>query len=307
MAQPLPMDDLLIVGAGPAGLTAAIYGARFRLRVRVLDGGPGRAALIPCTHNHAGFPDGVSGLELVARMRRQAEQFGAVVQPSRATALHAAGGGFTATGDFGELRARAVLLATGASDVEPRMPHLAAALRVGALRYCPVCDAYEVADRRLAVIGTGDHGLREAAFLRAYTTDVALVAADGPHALSPAQRDRAGRLGIALLDGPARTLALEAGGLAFSAGGARRVFDSVYPALGSDAHSGLATALGAAATGEGCLQVDAHQRTTVAGLYAAGDVIAGLDQISHAMGSAAVAATAIRNDLAQQADILRLD
>ncbi len=74
-------------------------------------------------------------------------------------------------------------------------------------------------------------------------------------------------------------------------------FDTLYPAMGSDVHSSLARDVGAQLTDEGCIRVDAHQRTSVPNLYAAGDVVIGLDQISHAMGEAGVAATAIRNDL----------
>jgi thioredoxin reductase (NADPH) len=76
-------------------------------------------------------------------------------------------------------------------------------------------------------------------------------------------------------------------------------FDSVYPALGSDIHNELAGQIGVALNnGTGCILVDAHQRTSVPGAYAAGDVVIGLDQISHAMGEGGVAATTIRNDLA---------
>jgi thioredoxin reductase (NADPH) len=81
-------------------------------------------------------------------------------------------------------------------------------------------------------------------------------------------------------------------------------FDSVYPALGSDTHVELALQIGAALK-DGVLVVDRHQRSSVPGLYAAGDVVLGLDQISHAMGEGGVAATAIRNDLARERPILR--
>ena len=81
--------------------------------------------------------------------------------------------------------------------------------------------------------------------------------------------------------------------------GGDRAFDSVYPAMGSVIRSELAVELGADATEDGCLAVDEHQRTSLPGLYAAGDVARGLDQISHAMGEAGVAATTIRNDLAR--------
>ena len=71
--------DCLIVGGGPAGLTAAIYLARFHLNTLVVDGGKSRAAWIPCSHNHAGFPDGISGKELLQRMRDQTCKYGAKI------------------------------------------------------------------------------------------------------------------------------------------------------------------------------------------------------------------------------------
>ena len=82
-------------------------------------------------------------------------------------------------------------------------------------------------------------------------------------------------------------------------------FDSVYPALGSDTHTQLADMLGARLNEQGCIGVDAHQRTSVEGVFAAGDVVIGLDQISHAMGEGGVAATTIRNDLAKDKPFLR--
>jgi thioredoxin reductase (NADPH) len=82
-------------------------------------------------------------------------------------------------------------------------------------------------------------------------------------------------------------------------------FDSIYPALGSRIRSDLAVAAGAAATEDGCLEVDDHQRTSIPGLFAAGDVVKGLDQINNAMGQAGVASTTIRNMLSEQRAIWR--
>ncbi|WP_216839293.1 NAD(P)/FAD-dependent oxidoreductase [Caulobacter sp. S45] len=299
--------DCLIIGGGPAGLTAAIYLARFHLRVTVVDAGASRAGLIPCSRNVPGFPDGVSGPELLHRMRRQAEAYGAHIERGRVDRV---GGGeryFTAEYDDAAVAAKTVLLATGVTNRRPEMPaeihH--AALHAGRLRYCPVCDGFEVTDQRVAVIGSGDHGVREAAFLRAYTADVTLIANADRHDLDSVQRQQLESIGVAVVDGPVANFRLTEAGLAFDCAEGSVCFDAVYPALGSDVHSALAAALKADLTAEGCIKVDAHQRTSQPGLFAAGDVVIGLDQISHACGEAGVAATTIRNDLAADRPLLR--
>jgi len=155
------------------------------------------------------------------------------------------------------------------------------------------------------VIGTETHGMKEALFLRGYTRDVTLVSPDGGHRLDEACRDALDDAGIARVDGPCGGWEIEGDRFAFDTADGRMAFDSVYPAMGSDIRSELAVAAGAKATDEGCLEVDEHQRTSIPGLFAAGDVVKGLDQISHAMGEAGVAATAIRNLLAERAPIRR--
>jgi thioredoxin reductase (NADPH) len=304
LCEPL---DCLVVGAGPAGLTAAIYLARFRLRVAIVDAGKSRAALIPRTHNHAGYPGGIPGKELLGLMRRQASDFGATVRSGLIESLERDSDLFMAR--FGEerLRARSILLATGVVNNPPRMApeiHDTALVR-GLLRYCPICDGYEVTDKKIGVIGSRTHGHNEALFLRMYSKDVTLIAPDGGHALSDEERGRLADAGVALFDGPCSPLRIEGNTILVPVPGATLAFETVYPALGSVIRSELAVMLGAEATEEGCLVVDDHQRTSVAGLYAAGDVAKGLDQISHAMGEAGVAATTIRNDLAAKRPLLR--
>lgn len=305
--MPDSVADCLVVGAGPAGLTAAIYLARFRLRVVVIDNGQSRAALIPRTHNHAGFPEGIAGRELLRRMRRQARLYGAEFRDGHISRIDRLDDGFADRSNLLEVRARAVLLATGVSNRRPAMPDSLhdRALAQGRLRYCPVCDGYEVIDQNIAVIGTGTRGLTEAEFLRSYTRSISIIASEGSHFLSDEERRQLDSAGIAVIDGPATDFALTDQGLSFVTARGRLDFAAVYPALGSDVHSDLAAALGAACSGDGCVQVDAHQRTTIPGLYAAGDVVLGLDQISHAMGEAGVAATTIRNDLSCRFRLLR--
>ena len=301
------MDDCIIIGAGPAGLTAAIYLARFHLSTRLFDGGASRAALIPRTHNHAGYPGGIAGTDLLARMLKQAQGFGTVREAASVTAIATDGDDFAVTTDHGSHRARSVLLATGVVNRRPAMPDALhdEALRRGLIRYCPICDGYEVTDKRVGVIGTGDHGMREALFLRGFTRDVTLVAPGAAHDLADDCRVKLDEAGIAHVDGPCGDYAIEGDRFAFDTAAGRMAFDSVYPAMGSDIRSELAVGAGARATDEGCLEVDDHQRTTVPGLFAAGDVVKGLDQISHAMGEAGVAATAIRNLLNERRPLRR--
>ncbi len=111
--------------------------------------------------------------------------------------------------------------------------------------------------------------------------------------------------GIKSVDGPCQAVAAVDKCITVATPYGEHVFDSVYPALGSDTHTELAQQVGAALTEDGTLPVDDHQRTSVPGFYAAGDVVKGLDQISHAMGEGGVAATTIRNDLAKEKPIIR--
>jgi thioredoxin reductase (NADPH) len=303
-----PHYDCLVVGGGPAGLTAAIYLARFHLSLKVVDAGRSRASLIPCTHNHAGFPDGISGRELIERMTRQAQKYGASIVTGRVTRIDKVEDGFRAEWGQGSVTAKTVLLATGVTNRRPLMDEDLhdEALARGLIRYCPICDGYEVTDKAVGVIGSDAHGIAEAMFLRGYTADVTLIA---PHeALRVGAQDQA-RLeaaGIKTVDGPCEAVAAHADCIVVDTAEGHYTFASVYPALGSDAHNELAQQLGAELAEEtGCIIVDDHQRTSVPGLYAAGDVVLGLDQISHAMGEGGVAATTIRNDLTSERPLLR--
>jgi thioredoxin reductase (NADPH) len=303
-----PELDCLIVGGGPAGLTAAIYLARFHLSIRVIDAGASRANSIPCTRNHAGFPDGISGSELIDRMKAQARKYGAAIATERVTRLERAGRGFRAAWGSGEATARTVLLATGTKNRQPPMDDALhdEALARGLIRYCPICDGYEVTDKKLGVIGSGAHGVAEALFLRSYSADITLIAPDRAHDVAAEDQRALAAIGIHTVDGPCHAVATLDGAIVVETPHGHHTFDSVYPALGSDVRTELAGQLGIALSGEtGCILVDAHQRTSVPGAYAAGDVVIGLDQIGHAMGEGGVAATTIRNDLAKERPLLR--
>src|SRR3954470_16329467 len=301
--------DCLIIGGGPAGLTAAIYLARFHLDILVVDGGKSRASWIPCTRNHAGYPDGIAGTELLQRMRDQACKYGAKIETEYATKLEREekSGLFIATWGSGEVMARGVLTATGVPNRRPPMDEQLHddALSRGLVRYCPICDGYEVTDKKVGVIGSDSHGVAEALFIRTFTANITLIAPDKALQLSAEDQRKLREAGISCVDGPAEAVAISNDCIVVDTAEGHHAFDSIYPALGSDTHTQLAEMVGAKLSSDESIVVDAHMRTSVAGLYAAGDVVIGLDQISHAMGQGGVAATTIRNDLCSRQRLWR--
>ena len=299
--------DCLIVGGGPAGLTAAIYLSRFHLDVVVVDEGKSRAGWIPCSHNHAGYPDGINGKELLGLMRAQAQKYGTRIESGRVHRLDKEGELFSAEWGAGTVQARSVLLATGLTNRKPPMdPELHDdAMARGLIRYCPICDGYEVTDKKVGIIGSGKNGVGEALFLRSYTGDVTLIAPDKALEVAEEDRQRLEEAGVVLVDGPAEAIGVTGSCITVDSADGLLTFDSIYPALGSDTHTQLAEMIGAKLAEDGCVLCDEKMRSTVEGFYAAGDVVHGLDQISHAMGEGGQAATTIRNDLAARRPLLR--
>jgi len=309
--------DCLIVGAGPAGLTAATYLVRFHRRIGVVDAGHSRARWIPTSHNCPGFPFGVSGTELIDKLRTQAEGYGAVITTGRVETLRrepAADGQcglFIATDDAGrQWRARCVLLATGIVDRMPTLHGPAGALEdaiaAGTIRLCAVCDGYEASDEAIAVYGPVDTAIQHGLFLRTFSRSVTVLRSQsGEPSATNAQLAKAAR--ITLLPVPARLQQCD-GQCEVTLGDLTdtdstpddrhvRRFDTVYPVLGGDPQTQLAVGLGARVDDEGELVADAKMQTSVDGLYAIGDVVSSLNQISVAVGHAAIAATTIHNRL----------
>jgi thioredoxin reductase (NADPH) len=293
--------DCLVIGGGPGGLTAAIYLARFLRDFLVVDAGASRAAWIPCSHNHAGYPDGgIPGPELLARMRRQAEHHGTRIVDAEVTSLERGGEGVFIAGFGGRtVEARRVLLATGSQDIEPELPGLDGAIRRGLVRHCPICDAYEVRGRKVAIIGYGKCSVREVMLLRGYTSDLTLLTLGRGLELPEDERAILREAGVRLIEEPVAGLTVEDDRITAwrMESGTELCFDTLYTALGLRGRSGLGASLGAEHDEDGMLVVDGHQRTTVPDLWAVGDVVQGLAQISVAMGQAAVAATDINNSL----------
>lgn len=294
----MPDHDVIIVGAGPAGLTAATYLGRFRRKVLMLDGGRSRADWIPESHNTPGFPQGVGGQRLLAGMSEQAALYGAERRAARATTLVREADGFTLhlDADGGAVRARFVLLATGVVDRLPALDDIEPAIRSARVRMCPICDAYEAIDQKIAVLGEGDLGAREAAFLTTYSPQVTLLHLGERSALS--DRRALTEHGVEVLPVNLTQISLAHQAVTLrQASAPPRTFDCLYLALGCEMQSRLAVQWGAAHDADGNLMVNAHQQTSLEGLYAAGDVVRGLNQIAVATAEAAIAATDIHKRL----------
>lgn len=298
MAAPTSHDiDCLVIGGGPAGLTAAIYLARYRRKVVVIDSRESRAALIPETHNYPGFPDGIGGPELLQALAEQAATYGISIVRARVETLKRQEDGFVATTAGNEIRARRVVLATGLVDNSPSLPGLKAAIDDGLVRYCPICDGFEATDLRICVLGGADDACGKAVFLRTYSNSVTLLTLDGKPGCEATCRGLSGA-GVDFHASPVVAIERQSDGVSATlADGSRMTFDVIYPVLGCDVRSELGTALGARHNDVGCLGVDAHQQTAVDGLYAIGDVVSDLHQIAVGTGHAAIAATHIHNSL----------
>lgn len=291
--------DTLIIGGGPGGLTAAIYLQRFMRKVALFDNGNSRLSLIPVSHNYPGFPDGVGGPQLLDNLRAQLGRYGGQVSDGEITGLRLEDGVFVGTHAGGEVRALTVLLATGIADTGLPIERWRDAIAAGAVRLCPVCDGYDVVDKRIAVVSSEINPIGHAMFMRGFSADVTLFDRTEGTILDRQERQQLEAAGVRYISSMVRDVSMSAAmtPILNTADGNSHEFDVMYPMLGETARSGLAVQLGVEAGDCAEIIVDEFQATSVPGLYAIGDVVRGLNQISVATGQAAVAATRIHSTL----------
>jgi thioredoxin reductase len=294
--------DVIVVGGGPAGLSAALVLGRCRRRVLVCDLGRPRNARAHAVH--AFFTrDGTPPRQLLRTARAQLAPYESVeVRRVEVRDARPAGRGFEVrTAGGARLRARFLLLATGVVDVLPRIDGIDR-FYGSSVFHCPYCDGWEMRDRALAVYGRGRSGAGLARDLLSWSRDVVLCT-DGPPRLDAAERRRLARLGIpvhsgriARLDGRGRTLR----SLQFR-DGTRLAREGVFLSTGQHQRSPLAERLGCAFTGRGAVRTDRSEMTSVPGVYAAGDCSRDVQLVIVAAAEGARAAFAINKELAREA------
>ncbi len=292
--------DVGVVGAGPAGLTAALYTTRTGLDTIVIDRGGGRAAMMTDTHNVIGITEAVSGNELLATARDQIQGYGATYERGLVESvepLGSANDGFRLhTADESYL-VRRVVLATGFTDERPDPP----LPRTGrGLHWCLHCDAFMFVDEPVYVMGTGDSAAYVAMIMLNFTDGVSLLTRGEP----PAWSDETDEL---LRNHPVEIVTSEITGMnngedgwleSFEfADGTERAFRGGFPMLGADYHADLADELALERTDDGTVAVDEAGRTSLEGVYAVGDLTPGHNQIPVAMGEGANAGLAIHTEL----------
>lgn len=293
--------DCVIVGGGAAGLCAGTYLGRFRRRVLIVDANASRMRRIPLIRNLPGWPDGVRGEHLHALLSRQAALYGARRCEDYVHAIAQHDDALELQGQQ-NYRAATILLASGTQMAEPDIVGVSDAIAQGIVRYCPICDGYEAQGKEVAVLARRPSSLNEALLLRTYTKRVTYLCETFGAQLSASDQTRAKTQGIDYLATPIASISMTERGVRISFDDSdHQDFDILYPSLGCTPQSGLLRSLGGALSAAGGVVTDPHQRTNVAGVYAAGDVLEGLDQIANAWGQAALAATAIHNDLRKEA------
>ena len=294
--------EAVIVGGGLAGLSAAVYLGRSRRRTLILDHGHSMAKWEEMVENYLGFPDGVSGTELLERSRRHARQFGAVLVHDEVLTIARDGHGtFALQGRAQTYQGRRVLLATGLTH---ELPDIAGARDClgKSVFFCKDCDGFRVQGRRIVIVGSRDEAAQYALAMLAFSPSVLIATHGEPPAWTRLWQDRLAEYGVPVRRERVAALRHDRGAvrsLRFESGEERPI-DALFATRGDRFHTRLAEGLGAREDAEGQLAVDAEMRTSVDGLYAAGCVTPANCQMIIAAGQGATAAQAINRDLFEE-------
>ena len=293
--------EIVIVGGGIAGLSAAIYLGRAQRDVLVVDEGKSMARWEPDVQNYLGFPEGIGGDELIRRGRQQARKYHARFVHDRITSARAAPNGFRLRGKEQTYYCVRLLLATGIFHIPPDMPGLTACLG-HSMFFCKDCDGHRVQGKTVVIYGWGDEAVEYALGILPYSPCVLIVTDGRPPSWSKRHARYVEEYEVPVYTSKITNVMHEAGQLrALTL--ERKVevrADALFTTRGDLYYNELARQLGARVDGEGELVVDEDCATTVSNLYAAGCVTPANCQMIIAAGQGATAAQAINRDLFEQ-------
>lgn len=290
--------DAVIIGGGAAGLTAALYLGRFRRQVVVLDTGQQANRVSHAAH---GFftRDGTAPSELIRIGREQLRPYETVsFQACEVTTITPEDGHFNVTLEDGNvLTTRKVLLATGLKDTLPPVPGIEAFYGTSVF-HCPYCDGWEVRDQPVAILNDGTGAVHQATLLRVLTPDLIVCTNGGDH-LTDAERVALPSYGVQIIDTPIQRLEGHDGQVEtiVFADGERLARKAIFARLDSAQHAPFVAQLGCEMSSDVLVQVDEMGRTSVPGVYAAGDLASRMRQIAMAVAQGASAAIGINVDL----------
>ncbi len=286
------MAYAIVIGGGPAGLSAAIYAARAGLEATVLYRDGGALEKTDMIENYFGFPEPVSGPELLRRGRKQAERLGTKLVQCEVTGIEYAENGFNVKSTEGGFHANALVIAAGASRNTPDIPGVKEFEGCG-VSYCAVCDAFFYRNKPVAVLGNGEYALEEARTLKQTSSSVTLltdgmdISSELPEWLNIDNRT------VSALEGKDRLERIR-----FASGDTLET-DGLFVALGTAGSVELALKLGMF-TKNGKIKTDDNMASNVPGVFAAGDCTGGLLQIAKAVSDGAQAALSMIKFLRQK-------
>lgn len=298
--------DVVIVGAGPAGLAAAVYTGREDLKTLVIDKGVagGLIATTEVVDNYPGFPDGIGGLELADHLKRQAERFGAKVKTmTEVTGLEATEDGVTVHAASGEIAARAVLIATGSNYRHLDVPG-EKELEGRGVHYCATCDGPLYRGKRVIAVGGGNSALQEGLFLTKFVDHLTLLVRGaelrGAEVLAEALTAKP-NVEVRFNTGITEVLSKDGrlSGVKVTSDGKTEEItaDGLFPFIGLLPNSGWLKK-GVEVDERGFVKVDRRFTTNLPGVFAAGDIVEGsVGQLASAVGEGVSAALAIRAHL----------
>lgn len=293
--------EVAVIGAGPGGLVSALYLRRFMRSTMLASAGSPRASWIPRTHNLMGFRKGIAGAKILSELQAQLDDLG-IERAVGECRVYPRGRGFEIECGEETFTAERVILATGMTDTQPAIEGIERLRKAGVLRYCPICDAYEYRDKRILVLAQDSHGLKTASFLSGFSKRVSVLWPTTDKLPARLAREKKW-MGAPLIVGTLHSISERDGGIVATyadENGRERTsdYDACYVALGSTINDSAFRHLKKIKRDEeGSILTNSHQETGHPGIYAVGDCVRGLAQISVATGHAAIAATHIHNQL----------